>query len=120
MSWVGEEILALRTLFQGDSEYRAPGRKQVHGLENVLAKVIPEESVLPVLQLISGLPLKSLDMMTGYTVSILIDVFLKKEEEALAHPWEINEYYAQFLHECQVVVESRADADPWRIDPHGL
>lgn len=120
MSWVGDEILALRTLFQGDSEYRAPGRKQVHGLQNVLAKVIPEESVLPVLQLITGLPLKSVEMMTGYTVSILIDVFLKKDGEGLAHPWEINEYYGKFLHECQAALKGRVDTDPWRIDPNGI
>jgi hypothetical protein len=128
MSWIGDEILALRTLFQGDELYLAPSREQVHGLRNAVTKVIPEEARIPVMQLVTGLTL--LDTATGecttktmtrYTFSVLIDNWMEKNGgDEIVSPWKITGYYAGFLKECQKIVEDGAGLEPWAVDPRGL
>jgi hypothetical protein len=121
MSWIGDEILALRTLFMGDDKYLPPTYLQVHGLRNAMTKVISEEYRVPVLQLVTGVPM--IDTATGeatsktltrYTFSILIDNWIERDgDDELAHPWKITEQNADFLRKCEDAVEARFGQDPW-------
>jgi hypothetical protein len=128
MSWVGDEILALRTLFMGDDQYLAPTHLQVHGLRNAMAKVVGEAYRKPVLQLITGLPMVdtatgqvTTKVLTRHTLSVLIDSWIERDgEDRLVHPWRITEHGVRFLRACQDAVEAGAGQDPWSMDPGRL
>jgi hypothetical protein len=120
MSWVGDEILALRTLFLDDEFYLPPTSAQL-GLSGVVAELVGEDHRIPVIQLVTGLPIETTKMLTRFVFSKMIDEWLAKDGgQELAKPWRLNEHAREFLAACKAAVEDHPDVDPWRIDPFRL